>query len=282
MLGTTREDPTSSWLAFARGHLLGSGKGAWAGVGGGDVHVEGTTVGAATGELGVWAARRGQRATFTTNVVRTSLVSTVEFSDESILRVREDVGYTDVTLVGHGVWRSLEVDAMAVSRHTWQGSLASDAMAAISAAWWVTPHVAVAGAMGRLLADPLRGTARSRYATVALRLSAERHGPTRARTSPPRVAAGEASIVAALADGGAAVIRVHSARARSVEIMGDITGWAPVALVRRGDRWEARLTTTSGAHHVVIRIDGGPWTPPANLPRIDDELGGTVGLLVIP
>jgi len=230
----------------------------------------------------VWAARGAQRLTFTTNVVRTSLVSTVEFSDESVLHVREDVGYTDLTLVGHGVWRRFEVDALAVSRHTWQGSLASDAMAAISAAWWMTPYVAVAGATGRLLADPMRGTARSRYATVALRFSAERHGPVRVRTSPPRVAAGEASIVAALADGGAAVIRVHAAGARGVELMGDITGWAPVALERRGDRWEARLTTTPGAHHVVIRINGGPWMPPANLPRIDDELGGTVGLLVIP
>ena len=239
-------------------------------------------MGAATGELGVWAARDEQRITLTTNIVRTSLVSTVEFSDESILRVREAVGYTDVMVVGHGAWRELEVDGMAALRNTWRGSLASRPMAAASAAWWVTPHVAVAAAAGRLLADPMRGTARSRYATVALRLSAERHGPARGRSTPPRVAAGEASLVAAAADGGSAVIRVHAPGARTVELMGDITGWAPVALQRRDDRWEARLTTTPGAHHVVIRINGGAWMPPANLARIDDELGGTVGLLVIP
>jgi hypothetical protein len=32
----------------------------------------------------------------------------------------------------------------------------------------------------------------------------------------------------------------------------------------------------------MLRIDGGAWSVPANLPRIDDELGGTVGLIVIP
>jgi hypothetical protein len=104
----------------------------------------------------------------------------------------------------------------------------------------------------------------------------------RVRTTPPRVAVGDASIVATSADGGAALIRVHAAGARTVEIMGDLTAWTPVALARRGDRWEVRLTTTPGSHHVVIRIDGGLWAPPANLPRIDDELGGTVGLLVVP
>jgi hypothetical protein len=129
---------------------------------------------------------------------------------------------------------------------------------------------------------PLRGPARARSATVALRLSAERHGPVRARPTPPRVAIGDASLVAAPADGGAAMIRVHAAGARTVEIMGDLTAWTPVALARRGDRWEVRLTTTPGAHHVVVRIDGGAWAAPSNLPRIDDELGGTVGLLVVP
>jgi hypothetical protein len=32
----------------------------------------------------------------------------------------------------------------------------------------------------------------------------------------------------------------------------------------------------------MVRIDGGAWVAPANLPQIDAELGGTVGLLVVP
>ena len=246
------------------------------------MRVEGLTVGAATGELGLWATRGEQRLTLAANSVRTSLVSTIRFSDDAVLRRREPVTYTDVSLVGHGEWRRLEIDALAVSRHVSKGSLASSPTAAVTGAWWVTPYMAVAGGLGRQLADPMRGTVRARYATVALRFSAERHGPARAATTPPRMGSGEASIVAMSADGGAAVVRVHAAGARRVEIMGDLTGWSPVVLERRGDQWEARLTTTPGAHHVVVRIDGGAWAPPANLPRIDDELGGTVGLLVIP
>jgi hypothetical protein len=64
--------------------------------------------------------------------------------------------------------------------------------------------------------------------------------------------------------------------------MGDITGWEPRALERRDRWWEIRLTAEAGAHHVVVRVDGGAWMVPANLPRLDDELGGTVGLIVIP
>jgi hypothetical protein len=282
ILGTSNEDPTSSWLGFGRAHVLGNRRGAWLGGGGGNVRVEGLTVGAKTGELGLWTTRGEQRLTLSANAVRTSLVSTIRFSDESILRRREPVGYTEVSLAGHGEWRRLEVDALAVSRHVWKGSLASSPTAAVTGAWWVSPYVAIAGGLGRQLSDPMRGTVRARYATVALRVSPERHGPVRAPTTPPRVGSGEASIVAVSADGGAAVVRVSAAGARRVEIMGDLTGWSPLALERHGDRWEARLTTTPGAHHVVVRINGGAWAPPVNLPRIDDELGGTVGLLVIP
>ena len=210
------------------------------------------------------------------------MVSTVIFSNEAVLRVREPVGYTDVALIGHGGWGRFELDALALSRHAWKGSLASAPTAAVGGAWWATPYVAVAAAIGRQLSDPMRGTVRARYATVALRLSAERHGPARPSQLPPRVGAGEASMIAVSADGGAAVLRVHAPGARTVELMSDITGWAAVELTRRGDGWEIRLTTTPGSHHVVLRIDGGAWVPPSNLPRIDDELGGKVGLIVIP
>jgi hypothetical protein len=32
----------------------------------------------------------------------------------------------------------------------------------------------------------------------------------------------------------------------------------------------------------MLRIDDGEWSPPANLPVVDDDFGGRVGLLVVP
>jgi hypothetical protein len=282
VLGTSGQGPASSWLGFGRAHWHGDNWGTWVGGGGGNVHVDATTFGASTGELGAWLRRGDQRLTLNAGTVRTSLVSTVIFNDETVLRIREPVGYTDVALGGHGAWQRFELDVLAISRHAWKGELASSPTGAVGAAWWATPHVAIAGALGRQLSDPLRGTARTRYATVALRFSAERHGPPRASRSVPPVPAGEASLVAAAGSDGETIVRVRAPSAERVELMGDITGWTPRALERRGDWWELRLTMSSGSHHVVVRMDGGTWAVPVNLARIDDELGGRVGLLVIP
>jgi len=239
------------------------------------------TFGAANGELGIWARRGEQRLSLSAAAVSTSTVSTVIFDDQTVLRLRERVGYADVSLAAHGAWRAFEVDVSAVARHAWKGDVASAATASVGGAWWVTPYVGLAAALGRQLSDPMRGTARARYATIALRLSAERHRPLRVLPAPPPPA-GEASIAATPAGGGVALVHVRAPGARRVELMGDVTGWEAVTLGRRGDAWALRLTMASGPHHVLVRVDGGAWRPPSNLPQIDDGLGGRVGLMVVP
>jgi hypothetical protein len=282
ILGTSNQAPASSVLGAGRAHWLGRAWGTWLGAGGGKVRVDETTFGAGTGELGAWLRRGDQRLTLSATTVRTSLVSTVIFSDETVLRIQEPVRYADVALGGHGAWGRLELDALAISRHAWKGELVSAPTAAVGVAWWATRYMAVAGALGRQLADPLRGTARTRYATVALRFSAERHGPARVVRALPAVPVGEASLLAVPGGGGTSVVRVHAPGAQRVELMSDVTAWTPVVLERRGDHWEARLTMASGSHHVVVRMDGGRWVAPANLSVIDDDFGGRVGLIVIP
>jgi len=281
VLGTSDLEPASSWLGFGRAHWLASSGGVWAGGGGGRVRNENRTYGAATGDVGAWWRRDEQRVSLSVAPVRTSTITTVVFPDETVLRLREPVGYTDFTLAAHGAWRAFELEAIGVARTAWKGNVASASTASVAGAWWATPHVGLAAAFGQQLSDPMRGTARARYATIALRFSAERHRTNRNSSVPPAVA-GEASLVAEPAGDGSAVVRVHSPGARRVEIMGDITGWEPVDLDRRGDRWERRLTAASGPHHVLVRIDGGAWLPPSNLPRIDDEFGGRVGLVIVP
>jgi hypothetical protein len=282
VLGTTDLSPSSSAVAFGRVHLLGENWGAWAGGGGGNVHLEATTFPAGTGEAGAWLRRGEQRLTLSAVTVGTSTVSSLEFSNGTVFRVRDPVRYADVSLIGHGSWGRLDLDVMGLSRHVSKGSLESIPTASIGAAWWVTPYIAVAAALGRQLADPMRGTVRARYTTVAVRLSAERHGPVVPPRMPPRVPAGEASLVTVTDDAGSTLIRVHAQGAHRVELMGDFTEWEPKPLERRRDRWELRAQVKSGSHHVLVRVDGGKWVVPANLPRLDDELGGTVGLIVIP
>jgi hypothetical protein len=282
ILGTTDLAPSSSWMAFGRAHLVGTTWGGWAGGSGAKVHLERTTFPATTGELGAWYRRGEQRLMLSAVSVNASTVSTLIMSDEAVVRVRDPVRYADVSLAGHGAWRRFELDAVALSRHVSKGDLESVPAAAVSGAWWATPNVAVVAALGRQLADPIRGTVRARYATLALRLSAERHGPVAPLRKPPAVAAGLASLIATPTAKGATTILVHANGARRVELIGDLTGWEAKDLDRKGARWELRLTTQPGAHHVLVRIDGGKWVVPANLARTDDELGGTVGLIVIP
>jgi hypothetical protein len=155
VLGTSNQAPASSVLGLGRAHWLGRAWGTWLGAGGGKVRLDETTFGAGTAELGAWLRRGDQRLTLSATTVRTSLVSTVIFSDETVLRIQEPVRYADVALGGHGAWGRLELDALAISRHAWKGELASAPTAAIGVAWWATPYMAVAGALGRQLADPL-------------------------------------------------------------------------------------------------------------------------------
>jgi hypothetical protein len=77
-------------------------------------------------------------------------------------------------------------------------------------------------------------------------------------------------------------VRIHMPDAKTVDIIGDFTGWEPRVMTRNGAAFESMLRVTSGTHRLMIRIDGGEWRPPANTPAVDDDFGGRVGLLVVP
>jgi len=82
---------------------------------------------------------------------------------------------------------------------------------------------------------------------------------------------------------GAARIDVSVAKAERVELMADFTGWEPIMLDRAGDGWFAERPVAPGLHRLAIRVDGGEWTAPTNVPKLrDDDLGGTVGLITVP
>ena len=77
-------------------------------------------------------------------------------------------------------------------------------------------------------------------------------------------------------------VRVVAPGARTVELMADFTDWTSVMLAPAGDGFEGSAAVAAGSHRILVRIDGGPWRPAANTPAVDDDLGGRVGLLVVP
>ena len=64
--------------------------------------------------------------------------------------------------------------------------------------------------------------------------------------------------------------------------MGDFTDWNPVALELAADVWRFDRAIAPGLHRIALRIDGGEWSAPVNLPRATDDLGGVVGLITVP
>jgi 1,4-alpha-glucan branching enzyme len=77
-------------------------------------------------------------------------------------------------------------------------------------------------------------------------------------------------------------LEVDVPKARSVELKGDFTDWAAVALERaRSGRWELRRAMAPGIHHLIVRIDGGEWRVPPGAQSIVNEFGVPVGALLV-
>jgi hypothetical protein len=46
--------------------------------------------------------------------------------------------------------------------------------------------------------------------------------------------------------------------------------------------WTLERIVARGTHRVAIRVNGGSWGAPPNLPHVTDEFGGEAGLLIVP
>ena len=143
---------------------------------------------------------------------------------------------------------------------------------------WLASHVGVTLDVGRTLEDLTRGVPRTRYLSVGLRAVVQPHIAIvrhERRIEGPRITVARA--------GDARRIEISNVSAARVELMADFTDWSPVELVAAGtNSWRLERAIPPGPHRVAIRIEGGDWIVPANLPRVDDEFGGTVGLITVP
>lgn len=81
---------------------------------------------------------------------------------------------------------------------------------------------------------------------------------------------------------GRAHIAVEVAGARAVELLASFNDWVPVPLERDGqDWWRTPMPVAPGLVRLMVRVDGGAWQVPGNLPAEPDEFLGSVGLLTV-
>ena len=152
-----------------------------------------------------------------------------------------------------------------------------DSWQSINAIGWLSTHVGIVVDVGRTLEDLVRGVPRTRYFTISLRAESQPHLSllaSRRSIAGPHIAVSRV--------GDSRRIQIANVPAKSVEIMADFTDWAPVQLQAAGTTWVLEKVITAGPHRLAIRVDGGDWIVPTNLPRVEDELVGAVGLITVP
>jgi len=276
--GLSGAAPSFAWQAMAREHAAWSLGGIFAGLGGGQVAQHGFPGSIRTAQAGGFLRLDP--------LGRDELSAAYGYSDAGrpgVARV-EHARYSDVVAywAHRGEWIDLSLGVGARSRHP--GGNPVESWAAGSAALWLSRRAALVASVGRALADETRGVPSVRYLSVALRFGwrpAQRGGALLVRQAPPDADGGRLDIRAG-AD-SLRVVTVHQASAVSVEIMGDFTDWEPVAMMSMPNgEWQVERVIAPGPHRVAIRVDGGAWHVPSNLPHVADDFGGEVGIVIVP
>jgi hypothetical protein len=194
------------------------------------------------------------------------------------------IGSTEYTDLAAG-WRHEAGGASIGASAALRSGAGNGGWQAADAELWVSSRLAIVVAAGNALPDVVRGTPSTRYASASLRVAWQPHVALRFRREAN---AGVRVVITRSSgggDGGTARIDVSAgaSKAERVELMADFTGWEPIALERASDGWFVDRAVTPGLHRLAIRIDGGAWIAPANVPKLrDDDLGGTVGLITVP
>jgi len=247
--------------------LVGAGRrGAAFGLGGGTRRADAGRQPFGSASLSGWQGFWHEMLGVDVTVVQTATTLT----DDS---PRVGLFYTDVAANWRHDHGRFSIGAVGGGRASNNVLAPSDGWGSVDASVWLAPHVALVVAGGRSPQDVIRGIPRTLYGSVSFRFSSLPR-PSLAR---PRSRSGGMRLEATRE-----YIEVRADSATQVEVMGDFTDWTPIALERRGDVWRIERELSPGLHRLLIRVDGGEWTTPVNLPRAKDDLGGVVGLITVP
>ena len=144
--------------------------------------------------------------------------------------------------------------------------------AGVGASFKLGRRTEVAGAFRQEPADPLYRSSPRRSWSVSLRRG---FGPAPAAARRP-------GAPPPLVRGDAVVFRLPRAPGDAApSLMGDFSGWRPVAMVGEGAFWTATVRVPRGVHHYGFRTADGRFLVPEGLPRVDDGFGGISAVLVV-
>ena len=97
-------------------------------------------------------------------------------------------------------------------------------------------------------------------------------------TSPLLTGGPNAGVVATATDAPRVFVRfeVEAPDARSVQLAGSFSDWAPDIELRRGagGRWTAMVPLEPGVHDYAFHVDGERWIVDPGAPRVADGFGG--------
>lgn len=84
-------------------------------------------------------------------------------------------------------------------------------------------------------------------------------------------------------EGGRVVLALAAVDGEAApSVLGDFTEWQPVRMTRDGGRWTVALDVPPGTYHYGFRDAAGEWFLPPTVPVVDDGMGGTSAVLVVP
>ena len=149
--------------------------------------------------------------------------------------------------------------------------------------------MAIVASGGTYPLDLLQGFPSGRFTSLGLRITGPGSGPAPAvaraaiELSQERAARnGLTSFRVRSRAARSREIRVRASGARTVEITGDFTGWSPVALSAVAEGWWFLVVDLApGSYEMNLRIDGGAWLVPPDLPTRRDEFGGVSAILTV-
>ncbi|HZI43429.1 MAG TPA: glycogen-binding domain-containing protein [Gemmatimonadaceae bacterium] len=274
--GVSNAGPAFGWQLLAREHFTGSLGGVFVGGSGGAVSQAGYWRGVLNAHSGGYLRLDAHG--------RDELSAALSFTDGGVMP--DGSRFRNGDAIAYWTHRSGPIELLAgggVRAYSLSRSIYSG-WGSANVVLWITNGAGIVVAGGRALEDVTRGVPAARYLSASFRFGGSR-GTASAATLVHRVRPEEdgGRIDVRAGDDSLRVVTVRLRGASTVELMGDFTDWEPVSMTQLPNgEWSLERIVARGTHHVAIRVNGGSWGAPPNLPHVSDEFGGEVGLLIVP